>query len=61
MKNLPQIVFLCFVCVFLSSCAIKNKTQAQSAYVILKTPQFKFADYGFLYKGKKFTSLELYS
>ncbi|EAJ1254964.1 hypothetical protein A0Y59_07255 [Campylobacter lari] len=61
MKTLLQIVFLCFVCVFLSSCALKSKTQAQSTYVILKTPEFKFADYGFLYKGKNFTSLEFYS
>ncbi|EGK8089942.1 hypothetical protein IO411_001628, partial [Campylobacter lari] len=61
MIKLLQIVFLCFVCVFLSSCALKSKTQSQSAYIVLKTPQFRFADYGFLYEGKNFTSLELYS
>ncbi|WP_139471081.1 hypothetical protein [Campylobacter armoricus] len=61
MKNLLQIVFLCFFCVFLSSCALKNKTQSQGVYVVLKTPYIKFADYGFLYKGKKITRLELYN
>ncbi|OCX42904.1 hypothetical protein A7X81_06730 [Campylobacter ornithocola] len=61
MKNLFQIVFLCFICVLLSSCALKTKIQSQSTYIILKTPQIKFADYGFLYEGKNLTKLEFYN
>lgn len=54
-------IFLCFLCLFLSSCAIKNKTQSQSVFVVLKNSQIKFNDYGFLYQGKNDINLELYS
>ncbi|AJC85444.1 hypothetical protein IMC75_03050 [Campylobacter peloridis] len=61
MRKLYKLAFLCFLCLFLSSCALKNKMQSQSAFVVLKTPQFKFSDYGFLYQGKNITQLELYN
>ncbi|AJC86985.1 hypothetical protein [Campylobacter sp. RM16704] len=60
MKNLFQIFFLCFLCVFFSSCTLK-KPQSQGVYVVLKTPQMKFADYGFLYERQKSVKLELYN
>ncbi|QOR01173.1 MULTISPECIES: hypothetical protein [unclassified Campylobacter] len=61
MKKIHQLIFLGFVCVVLGACAMKNKTHTQSAYIVLKTPQIKFADYGFLNKGSHLTKLEFYN
>ncbi|WP_291951945.1 hypothetical protein [Campylobacter sp.] len=61
MKNILKQVFLFFLCIFLSSCALKNKINSQSVFVVLKTPQIKFADYGFLYEKNKSIIMELYN
>jgi len=43
-----------------SGCATKNFTHTQSALIVFKTPNFKFADTGFIRHSKSSVTLELY-
>lgn len=61
MMNLFKKVFLFILCVFLSACSTKIQINPKSTFVVLKTPQIKFSDYGFLYRRDKMTILELYN
>lgn len=62
MKKFYNFLFLLAILVFLNSCTTKDlKINSQSVFVLLKSPWLKFNDYGFLYEGKDFTRLELYS
>jgi len=46
---------------FFSSCSVKEYTKSEAKVVILKTPQIKFADTGYIRQSGNALKLELYS
>lgn len=54
-------IFVLFMTVFLlSACAPKEYVKQNSAYIIFKTPTFKYADMGFIYENKDEIKVEIY-
>ncbi|MFK5975615.1 MAG: hypothetical protein QM493_03810 [Sulfurovum sp.] len=45
----------------LSSCGHREYVEQNSALIVFKTPTFKYADMGFIYKGASSTKVEIYS
>jgi len=45
----------------LSACVPKNYSKENSAFILLKTPSFKYADMGFIYQNAKEMKVEIYS
>jgi len=53
--------FMPFLLLFaLLGCAEPNYTKQNSAYIVLKTPTFKYADMGFLYENADEVKAEIY-
>ncbi len=44
----------------LSACASKEYVQQNSAYIMFKTPTFKYADMGFIYENEEEIKIEIY-
>ena len=44
----------------MSACASKEYVQQNSAYIMFKTPTFKYADMGFIYENKEEIKIEIY-
>ncbi|MEY3091213.1 MAG: hypothetical protein RL113_1529 [Pseudomonadota bacterium] len=54
--------FLVLIGIFvLSGCATKEYAQQKSAYILFKTPTFKYADMGFVYENDDEVKAEIYS
>lgn len=45
----------------MNACASKEYVQQNSAYIMFKTPTFKYADMGFIYENEKEVKIEIYS
>ena len=59
-KKLINVNVLIFIILLLTGCARKNLTHSKSAYILVKTPNLKFADAGFVRFTKDSVILELY-
>ncbi len=46
---------------FLSACTSKEYVQQNAAYIMFKTPTFKYADMGFIYENEEEIKIEIYS
>ncbi|RLA59994.1 MAG: hypothetical protein DRQ78_09935, partial [Epsilonproteobacteria bacterium] len=46
---------------FLLACAAKTYQKENTAFIVLKTPTFKYADMGFIYENKEDMKIEIYS
>ena len=54
-------IFLLFMMGFLlSACVPKEYVKQNSAYIIFKTPTFKYADMGFIYENEEAIKVEIY-
>ena len=53
-------ILLVMVSVLFSACAPKEYVEANSAYILFKTPSFKYADMGFIYENEKAMKVEIY-
>ncbi len=59
-KNVKKLIFFSIFFVF-AGCASKSYLQQSSAMIVFKTPNFQYADMGFLYQNKDETKVEIYS
>ena len=50
-----------FLLLSLSSCMKQPYLKEKSAFIVFKTPSFKFADMGFIYENKEEIKLEIYT
>jgi hypothetical protein len=55
------ILWLSLVALILSSCSEPKYDNSKVAYILFKTPTFKFADMGFIYQSKDESKLQIYS
>ncbi|NKQ41443.1 MAG: hypothetical protein HF962_07725 [Sulfurovum sp.] len=59
------IILLSLVAILLSGCITSQNTHQQrdqkSKFIVMKTPVFRYADQGFVYKGSSTTKIEIYS
>ncbi|MCK4441360.1 MAG: hypothetical protein KAU90_05095 [Sulfurovaceae bacterium] len=61
LKTITTISTIFFI---LTGCTSKNlvkEKNQESAFIVLKTPQMKYADMGFIYKNNSFVKVEIYS
>ena len=56
-----KILLLIMVSVLFSACAPKEYVQHNSAFILFKTPTFKYADMGFIYANQEALKVEIYS
>jgi hypothetical protein len=61
MKKLKKSILLFFVIFVASGCATKEYQKQESIYMIFKTPTFRYADLGFVYKNTEQMKVEMYS
>lgn len=59
MKNTK--ILLVMALFLLSACVPKEYATQNSAFILLKTPSFKYADMGFIYENPKDMKVEIYS
>ncbi len=52
---------LLIIAIFFSACSVKNYEQTQTKIIIIKSPQIKFADLGYIRSSDKDIELELFS
>ncbi len=53
-------LILLLLTMLLSACATKEYENQESIYIVFKTPTFKHADLGFMYKNKEEMKIEIY-
>ena len=53
-------ILLIMVSFLFSACAPKEYVKQNSAYIMFKTPTFKYADMGFIYENDKEVKVEIY-
>lgn len=58
---LPMKYILLIIAIFFSACSVKNYEQTQTKIIIIKSPQIKFADLGYIRNSDKAIELELFS
>ena len=58
--NFKRTVSIFIMGFLLSACASKEYVQQNSAYIMFKTPTFKYADMGFIYENKEEIKIEIY-
>jgi hypothetical protein len=58
--NFKRTVSIFIMGFLLSACASKEYVQQNSAYIMFKTPTFKYADMGFIYENEKEIKIEIY-
>jgi hypothetical protein len=58
--NFKRTVLLLIISFLLSSCASKEYIKQNAAYIMFKTPTFKYADMGFIYENEKEVKIEIY-
>ncbi|GIT98723.1 hypothetical protein [Sulfurovum sp. TSL1] len=59
--DFKRTVWIFITAFLLSGCASKEYVQQNSAYIIFKTPTFKYADMGFIYENEEALKIEIYS
>jgi hypothetical protein len=59
--NFKSAVTLLMISFLFSSCAPKEYIKQNSAYIMFKTPTFKYADMGFIYENEEEIKVEIYS
>ena len=55
-----RIILLLMISFFFGACAPKEYVKQNSAFVMFKTPTFKYADMGFIYENKDEIKVEIY-
>jgi len=58
---IKKILLTSLIIALLAGCSSKNYTKQESVFIVFKTPTFKHADLGFVYKAKDALKVELYS
>lgn len=58
--NFKRAVIFLIGALLLSACAPKEYVKQNSAYIMFKTPTFKYADMGFLYENEDEIKVEIY-
>ena len=58
--NFKRTVLLLIISFLLSSCASKEYIKQNAAFIMFKTPTFKYADMGFIYENEKEVKVEIY-
>ncbi len=58
--NFKRTVSIFIMGFLLSACASKEYVKQNSAYIMFKTPTFKYADMGFIYENEKELKIEIY-
>jgi len=58
--NFKRTVSIFIMGFLLNACASKEYVQQNSAYIMFKTPTFKYADMGFIYENEKEIKIEVY-
>ena len=58
--NMSRIILLLMISFFFSACAPKEYVKQNSAFIMFKTPTFKYADMGFIYENKDEIKVEIY-
>ena len=59
--NFKRTVLIFIMGFLLSACASKEYVKQNSAYILFKTPTFKYADMGFIYENEEEMRIEIYS
>ena len=60
MKSMKYLAFLVLLLLF-TGCKERPYTTQSSAYIVFKTPMFKYADMGFIYENSEHLKVEIYS
>ena len=58
--NFKRTVLLLIISFLLSACASKEYIKQNAAFIMFKTPTFKYADMGFIYENEKEVKVEIY-
>ncbi|MEA2048361.1 MAG: hypothetical protein U9O64_07960 [Campylobacterota bacterium] len=58
--NLKKITYFCIMVFLLHACASKQYVRQNSAFILFKTPTFKYADMGFIYENEEAVKAEIY-
>jgi hypothetical protein len=58
--NFKRTVLLLIISFLLSSCTSKEYIKQNAAFIMFKTPTFKYADMGFIYENEKEVKVEIY-
>jgi hypothetical protein len=58
--NFKRTVSIFIMSFLLNACASKEYVQQNSAYIMFKTPTFKYADMGFIYENEEEIKIEIY-
>ncbi len=58
--NFKNAVTLLMIIFLFSACAPKEYIKQNSAYILFKTPTFKYADMGFIYENEEEIKVEIY-
>ena len=58
--NFKRTVSIFIMGFLLGACASKEYVQQNSAYIMFKTPTFKYADMGFIYENEEEIKIEIY-
>jgi hypothetical protein len=58
--NFKRTVSIFIMGFLLSACASKEYVKQNSAYIMFKTPTFKYADMGFIYENEEEIKIEIY-
>jgi len=58
--NFKSIGLIFIMGFLLSACASKEYVKQNSAYIMFKTPTFKYADMGFIYENEEEMKIEIY-
>lgn len=59
--NFKRTVLILMISFLFGACATKEYIEQNSAYIVFKTPTFKYADMGFVYENKEEVKVEIYS
>jgi hypothetical protein len=60
-KRTILLIMAIMATLFLGACASKEYVEQNSAYILFKTPTFKYADMGFIYENQEEIKVEVYS
>ncbi len=58
--NFQKTLLLLFLSFFVSACASKEYVTQNTAFILFKTPTFKYADMGFIYENEDEVKVEIY-
>lgn len=58
--NFKRSVSILIISFLVSACVPKEYVEQNSAFIMFKTPTFKYADMGFIYENEKETKVEIY-